>query len=131
VGLDMIGPLPTTLGGFNRVLVAMDKFTKWVKVNPVTYPKADRVLDFLVELVHRYGLAHHIITNLGSNFNNHPFWEYCKNSVLGNSGKPITLETLSLTKFSKHVFQEQGIRDSRKPGTCEALNSRMCRVRES
>jgi ribonuclease HI len=27
-GLDMIGPLSTALGGFNRVLVAIDKFTK-------------------------------------------------------------------------------------------------------
>jgi hypothetical protein len=34
-------------GGFNRVLVAIDKFTKWVEVNPVACPKADRVLDFL------------------------------------------------------------------------------------
>jgi hypothetical protein len=60
--------------------VATDKFTKWIKVKPVTYPKADRVLDFLDELVHRYGLPHRIITNLGSNFNNHQFWEYCENS---------------------------------------------------
>jgi hypothetical protein len=51
--------------------------------------------------------------------------------LLGNSGKPVTLEMLSLTKFSKHVFQEQGIHDFRKPGACEALNSRMCKVRES
>jgi hypothetical protein len=28
-GLDMIGPLPTAPGGFNRVLVAINKFTKW------------------------------------------------------------------------------------------------------
>jgi hypothetical protein len=28
-GLDMIGPLQTAPGGFNRVLVAIDKFTKW------------------------------------------------------------------------------------------------------
>jgi hypothetical protein len=72
-GLDMIGPLPTTPGGFNRVLVAIDKFTKWIEVKLVTCPKADRVLDFLDELVHRYGLPHHIITDLGSNFNNHQF----------------------------------------------------------
>jgi hypothetical protein len=52
-------------------------------------------------------------------------------SLLGNSGKPVTLETLSLTKFSKHVFQEQGIHDFRKPGTCEASNSWTCEVRES
>jgi hypothetical protein len=72
-GLDMIGPLPTARGGFNRVLVAIDKFTKWIEVKPVTCPKADRVLDFLDELVHRYGLPHHIIIDLGSNFNNHQF----------------------------------------------------------
>jgi hypothetical protein len=30
--------------------------------------------------VHRYGLPHRIITDLGSNFNNHQFWEYCENS---------------------------------------------------
>jgi transposase InsO family protein len=50
------------------------------RVKPVTYPKADRVLDFLDERVHRYGLPHHIITDLGSTFNNHQFWEYCENS---------------------------------------------------
>jgi hypothetical protein len=38
-GLDMIGPLPTAPGGFNRVLVAIDKFTKWIKVKPVTAPR--------------------------------------------------------------------------------------------
>jgi hypothetical protein len=76
----MIGPLPTTPGGFNRVLAAIDKFTKWIEVKPVTCPKADRVLDFLDELVHRYGLPHRIITQLGSKFNNHQFWEYCENS---------------------------------------------------
>jgi hypothetical protein len=76
----MIGPLPTAPGGFNRVLVAIDKFTKWIEVKPVTCPKADRVLGFLDELVHRYGLPHRIIIDLGSNFNNHQFWEYCENS---------------------------------------------------
>jgi hypothetical protein len=67
----MIGPLPIVPGGFNRVLVAINKFTKWNEVKPVTCPKADRVLDFLDELVHRYGLPHPIITVLGSNFDNH------------------------------------------------------------
>jgi hypothetical protein len=61
-------------------LVEIDKFTKWIEVKPVTCPKADRVLDFLDELVHRYGLPQRIITDLGSNFNNHQFWEYCENS---------------------------------------------------
>jgi hypothetical protein len=78
----MIGPLPTAPGRFNRVLVAINKFTKWIGVKPVTCPKADRVLEFLDELVHRYGLPHRIITDLGSNFNNHQFWEYCENNEI-------------------------------------------------
>jgi hypothetical protein len=53
--------------------VAIDKFTKWIKVKPVTCPKADRVLDFLDELVNRYELPQCIITYLDSNFNNHQF----------------------------------------------------------
>jgi hypothetical protein len=75
----MIGTLPTAPRGFNRVLVVIDQFTKWNEVKPVTYPKADRVLNFLDELVHLYRLPHRIITYLGSNFNNHQFYEYYKN----------------------------------------------------
>jgi hypothetical protein len=67
----MIGPLPTAQGGFNRVLVPIDKFTKWIEVKLVTCPKADRVLDFLDDHMHRYRLPHRIITDLGPNFNNH------------------------------------------------------------
>jgi hypothetical protein len=51
--------------------------------------------------------------------------------VLRNSGKPITLKTLSLTKFLRHVFQGQGTHDFRKPGTCEASDSRMRKIRAS
>jgi hypothetical protein len=36
----------------------------------------------LDELVHRSGLPHRIITDLGSNYNNHRFWEYYKNSAI-------------------------------------------------
>jgi hypothetical protein len=68
----VIGPLPTAPGGFNRVLVAIDKFANRIKVKPVTFPKADKGLDFLDELVHRYGLPHRIITDLGSNFKQSP-----------------------------------------------------------
>jgi hypothetical protein len=89
-GLDMIGALPTAPGGFNRVLVAIDKFTKWIEVKLVTCPKADRVLDFLDELVHRYELPHRIITDLGSNFNNHQFYVHCENSGIDVRNVSVT-----------------------------------------
>jgi IS30 family transposase len=60
--------------------VAIDTFTKWIEVKRVSCPKADKVLDFLDELVHRYRLPHRIITDLGSKFNNHQFCEYRESS---------------------------------------------------
>jgi hypothetical protein len=116
----MIGPLPTAPGGFNRVLVAIDKFTKWIEVKSVTCPKADRVLDFLDELVHPYGLPHRIITDLGSNFNNHQFWEYCE-----NSGMNVLYVSVSHPRANGQVEHANGmVLDALKKQLHDAANSK-------
>jgi hypothetical protein len=116
----MIGPLPTAPGGFNRVLVAIDKFTKWIEVKPVTCPKADRVLDFLDELVHRYGLPHRIITDLGSNFNNHQFWDYCE-----NSGIDVRYVSIAHPRANGQVERANGmVLDALKKRLHDAANSK-------
>jgi hypothetical protein len=118
--LNMIGPLPTTPGGFNRVLVAIDKFTKWIEVKPVTCPKADRVLDFLDELVHHYGLPHRIITDLGSNFNNHQFWEYCE-----NSGIDVQYVSVAHPRANRQVERANGmVLDALKKRLHDAANTK-------
>jgi hypothetical protein len=48
--------------------------------------------------------------------------------LLGNSGKPVTLETSSLTKFLRYVFQGQGTRDFQESRTCEASGVANTRV---
>jgi hypothetical protein len=116
----MIGPLPTAPGGFNRVLVAIDKFTKWIEVKPVTCPKADRILDFLDELVHRYGLPHRIITDLGSNFNNHQFWEFCE-----NSGIDVRYVSVAHSRANGQVEHANGmVLDALKKRLHDAANSK-------
>jgi hypothetical protein len=119
-GLDMIGPLPTAPGGFNRVLMAIDKFTKWIEVKPVTCSKADRVLDFMDELVHRYGLPNRIIIDLGSNFNNHQFWEYCE-----NSGIDIRYVSVAHPRANGQVERANGlVLDALKKRLHDAANSK-------
>jgi hypothetical protein len=116
----MIGPLPTAPGGFNRILVAIDKFTKWIEVKLVTCPKADRVLDFLDELVHRYRLPHRIITDLGSNFNNHQFWEYCE-----NSGIDVRYVSVAHPRANGQVERANGmVLDALKKRLHDAANSK-------
>jgi hypothetical protein len=46
-GLDMIGPLTTTPGGFTHVLVAIDKFMMWIEYKPIIKLSADRVVSFI------------------------------------------------------------------------------------
>jgi hypothetical protein len=116
----MIGPLLTATGRFNRVLVAIDKFTKWIEVKPVTCPKVDRVLDFLDELVHRYGLPHHIIKDLGSNFNNHQFWKY-----YGNSGIDVRYVSVANPRANGQVERTNGmVLDALKKRLHDAANTK-------
>jgi hypothetical protein len=78
----MIGPLPIASGGFTHILVAVDKFTKWIEVKPITKISSDRAVEFISEILHRFGFPNTIITGLGSNFTSQEFWDYCENSSI-------------------------------------------------
>jgi hypothetical protein len=80
--LDMIGPFTTALGGFTHVLVAIDKFTKWIEYKPIAKLMLDQVVDFISDILHRLGFPNTIITDLGSNFTANQFWEFCENTCI-------------------------------------------------
>jgi hypothetical protein len=77
--LDMIGPFTTAPGGLTHVLVAIDKFTKWIEYKPIAKLTPDRVVDFISNILHGFGFPNTIITDLGSNFTTNQFWEFCEN----------------------------------------------------
>jgi hypothetical protein len=52
-------------------------------------------------------------------------------AIVGEFMKPITLETSSLMKFLRYVFQGQGTYDFQESRTCEDSESRTCDFRES
>ena len=54
----MIRPLTTAPGGFNHILVAVDKFTKWIEYKPIVKIKSDRAVDFISDIIHRFGFQH-------------------------------------------------------------------------
>ena len=78
----MIGPLTVAPGGFNHVLVAVDKFTKWVEYKPIVKISSDRAVDFISDIIHRFGFPHTIITDLGSTFTLQSFWDFYENSYI-------------------------------------------------
>ena len=76
-GLDMVGPLRTGRSGFTHVLVAVDKFTKWIEAKPIKNLEASTAVSFIRELTFRYGVPHSIITDNGSNFDSDEFRAFC------------------------------------------------------
>jgi hypothetical protein len=80
--LDMIEPFTTAPGGFTHVLVAIDKFTKWIEYKLIAKLTPDQVLDFIFDILHRFGFPNTIITYLGSNFTANQFWEFCENACI-------------------------------------------------
>ncbi|MBS2634312.1 transposase family protein, partial [Salmonella enterica subsp. enterica serovar 1,4,[5],12:i:-] len=58
--------------------VAIDKFSKWIEVFPVVKPTSEKAVQFLQELILRFGIPHQIITDLGTIFTGSKFWDYCE-----------------------------------------------------
>jgi hypothetical protein len=69
----MIGPFKSAPGNFKRVFVMIDKFSKWIEYMPLTKASSTKVVEFLDQIIHRFGLPNSIITDLGTQFTGSTF----------------------------------------------------------
>jgi transposase InsO family protein len=58
-------------------LVAIDKFSKWVEVRPITNLRAEQAVTFFTHILYRFGVPNSIITDNGSQFKGRKFLEFC------------------------------------------------------
>jgi hypothetical protein len=80
--LYQVGPLhKSSRGSHTYFLVAVDKFSKWIEVVPVTNQEATMTVKFFESIIYRYGVTNNIITDNGTNFTSGKFQELTK--VLG------------------------------------------------
>jgi transposase InsO family protein len=77
-GLDMIGPFKKAQGGYTHVLVAIDKFTKWIEFKPIASLTSAKAVEFVQDIIFRFGIPNSIITDLGSNFISSEFFDFCE-----------------------------------------------------
>jgi transposase InsO family protein len=64
-------------GGYRYLYITIDKFTKWVEVEPVCTIPARSAVKFIHGLVYHFGVPNCIITDNGSQFTSGLFQEYC------------------------------------------------------
>jgi hypothetical protein len=70
----MVGKLHKSWpGGHVYMLVAVDKFTKWIEAAPVTTQDSIATINFIKSIVFHFGVPHSIITDNGTNFTSKEF----------------------------------------------------------
>jgi hypothetical protein len=77
-GLDLVGPLQKAPGGFSHLLVAIDKFSKWIEVRPLTSIRSEQAVAFFTNIIHRFGVSNSIITDNGTQFTGKKFLDFCE-----------------------------------------------------
>jgi hypothetical protein len=103
-GLDMVGPFRTAPGGLTHLLVAVDKFTKWIEAEPIKNLDGSSTIKFFNKIITIYGVPHSIITDNGTNFAKGVFAEYC-----GQKGIRLDLASVVHPQSNGQVEKADGL----------------------
>jgi transposase InsO family protein len=71
-------PLTEGTRGFTHLLVAIDKFSKWIEVRPLTSIGSEQAVVFFTNIIHRFGVPNSIITDNRTQFTGKKFLDFCE-----------------------------------------------------
>jgi transposase InsO family protein len=111
-----VGPLPkSSRGSHTYLLVAVDKFSKWIEAVPITNQEATTAVKFFESITCRYGVPNNIITDNDTNFTSGEFKEFAK-----ELGIKIKYASLAHPKSNGQVEKANGL-------VCAGLKKRLLR----
>jgi transposase InsO family protein len=79
-GLDLIGPFKKAKGGFTYIFIAVDKFTNWIEVKHAASITAAKTVEFVKDIMYRFGVHNNIIMDNGTQFTVREFKDFCADS---------------------------------------------------
>jgi transposase InsO family protein len=97
------------------LLVAVDKFSKWIEAIPITNQEATTAVKFFESIIYRYGVPNSIITDNGTNFTSGEFQEFAK-----KLGIKIKYASVAHPKSNGQVEKANGL-------VCAGLKKRLLR----
>ena len=74
----MVGPFKRPMDKKTHLLVAVDKFIKWVEAEPVSKCDAATAVQFIKKVIFRFVFPHSIITDNGTNLSKGEMEEFCQ-----------------------------------------------------
>jgi hypothetical protein len=85
LGVDLVVPFKKAKGGFTHIFVALDKFTKWIKVKSIASITAAKVVEFIKNIMYKFSVPNDIITDNRTQFTARGFKDLCR---LRHQGQP-------------------------------------------
>ena len=62
--------------GYTHLLVAIDKFSKWIEVRPLNSIKSKQAVAFFTNIIHRFGVPNSIITDNSTQLTGRKFLDF-------------------------------------------------------
>jgi hypothetical protein len=81
-GLNSVGPFKMATSGYKHILVAVDKFTKWIEVWAVSTVTSKEAAKFIEDITHRFGVSNRMVTDLGKAFTGSDLWDFYQDSLI-------------------------------------------------
>jgi hypothetical protein len=72
-------PFKKANDGFTHIFVAVDNFTKWIKVKHATSITAAKAVEFIKEIMYTFGMPKNIIMDNRTQFTAREFRDFCSN----------------------------------------------------
>jgi transposase InsO family protein len=79
--LDIVGPLRQAPGAFTHLLVAVDKFSKWIEARSIVSVRSEEAVEFFTDIIYRFGIPNTIITDNGTQFTRKKFLNFCDDNI--------------------------------------------------
>jgi transposase InsO family protein len=84
--------------------VAIDKFTKWIEYKPLVKYSAAKAVEFIQDIMHRFGMPNHVITDLGSLFTTMEFKSWAQ-----GCGISIDYASIAHPQANRQVERANGL----------------------
>jgi transposase InsO family protein len=78
VGSGPRRPLAEGTWRYTHLLVAIDKFSKWIEVRPLNSIRSEQAVALFTNIIHRFRVPNSIITNNGTQFTGRKFLDFCE-----------------------------------------------------
>jgi transposase InsO family protein len=100
----MVGPLRQAPGGFTLLLVAVDKFSKWIEARPIVNVGSEEAISFFTDIIYRFGIPNTIITDYGTQFTGKKLLNFCDDNHIR-----VDWSTVSHPKTNGQVERANGM----------------------